>query len=71
MMKKCCALFMAVLTLFLLCACESREEKAYRSAQEGVWAAEEAYRQAQAEYDALQRDIDAYNDAMAALDAYK
>ena len=66
-MRRLIALLMGATMVFSLCACESKEEKALRSAQTAVNQAQKEYEDAVRKHNDLQRDIEAYEKAIGKL----
>lgn len=60
-MKKWISVIIVICVLLSFTACKSKEEKELERAREAAAAAEEAYWQAQENYDELVRDIERYN----------
>lgn len=63
-MKKMIFLMLALVLCLGLCACESKEERAFRQAQEYARQTNEAYENAVKKADAFQRDMESYQSAI-------
>lgn len=70
-MRRLILLLLMLAMLFGFCACESKEEKDLRKANEAARQANDAYQAALENYNELQRDIADYEEALDKLDQYK